>query len=154
MFQHTANITEFNGLIKVLNSSLNFYEKAIVEVENLRVKKLLSKVHDQHVSSIHTLEPYANLDKGESEDGSNFAIEARNMYTQALSKLQSDSDLTFIDQLEEVEDKILEKMNNIDETDLPVRAQPAFIKTRIESQITHNVMKSLQDVRKAAKQVH
>ena len=154
MFQQTASIKEFNGLIKVLNSSVDFYQKAMDEVENPKVKTLLGKVHDQHASSIHSLEPYADLDAGEKEDGSSFAVEARNMYTQVLSKLKSDTDLTFIDQLEEVEDKILEKMNSIDEIELPLRAQQAFKKTRMESGVMHNVMTSLQDVREATNNIH
>ena len=154
MFQHTANIKEFNGLIKVLNSSLNFYEKAISEIENPKVKKLLKRVHSQHASSINTLEPHTDLDIRKKEDSSSFAVEARNIYTQALSKLQSDSDLAFIDQLEEVEDKILKRMDDIDTVNLPLLAQPALIKTRLESQITHKVMKSLQNVRESAKKIH
>ena len=80
------------------------------KVEDPAIGALFQRMIDARKVSVERLQPYAINEKGEREDGSSFAVEARRAYTALLTTFTSHNDSTYVKELEEVEDKTLEEI--------------------------------------------
>lgn len=103
-------INHITDIIQVMNSGIDFYEKAQDKVQDPAVSALFQRMIDARKVSVESLQPYAINQQGAREDGSSFAVEARRAFTALISKFTSDNDQTYVKELEEVEDKTLEEI--------------------------------------------
>ncbi|MDX1728126.1 MAG: PA2169 family four-helix-bundle protein, partial [Pseudoalteromonas tetraodonis] len=103
-------INHITDIIQVMNSGIDFYEKAQDKVQDPSVSALFQRMIDARKVSVESLQPYAINQQGAREDGSSFAVEARRAFTALLSTFTSNNDQTYIKELEEVEDKTLEEI--------------------------------------------
>ncbi|MBQ4832544.1 PA2169 family four-helix-bundle protein [Pseudoalteromonas sp. MMG010] len=139
--QEPKNITD---IIQVMNSGIEFYEKAQAKVQEPAVVSLFQDMIDARKISIERLQPYAINEQGERENGSSFAVQARKAYTSLITKFSSDNANTYIDELEEVEDKTLEEIKSAMDKTQPADCEAALAKTLLTMQGCHTQMSRMK----------
>ena len=139
--QEANHITD---IIQVMNSGIDFYEKAQDKVQNPAVGALFQRMIDARKVSVESLQPYAINQQGEREDGSSFAVEARRAYTSLITKLSSDNDETYVNELEEVEDKTLEEIKAAMKKPQPHDCEAALSKVLLTMQSCHTEMSRMK----------
>ncbi|SBT19196.1 hypothetical protein MGA5115_03358 [Marinomonas gallaica] len=137
--KHVADI------IKVMNGGIDFYEKAKQEVDSPRIQRMFDKMIDAKESAVTELQPFAIAENGEPENDSSFEVSARQAYTKVLDKVSRDStEHTYVDQLEEVEDKVLEELDEALKLDQPAGCERALRAVQARMKECHDEMKALQ----------
>lgn len=145
MNNHQGNeANHITDIIQVLNSGIDFYEKAQQKVKDPAIGSLFQRMIDARKVSVENLQPYAINEKGEREDGSSFSVEVRRAYTALLTKFSSDSDDTYVKELEEVEDKTLEEIKTAMDKPQPSDCEAALAKTLLTIQSCHAEMSRMQ----------
>lgn len=145
MTQPVKQVEQVADIIKVLKGGIDFYEDARRKVQSHGIKTVFGRMVQSKRDAIEKLQPFAIAEQGEKETGTSFAVDARKMYTKLLSAISSDSDHTFVDQLEEVEDKTLEVIKDALEEDQPTACNQALLDVLADAQYTHSQMKTLQE---------
>ncbi len=140
------NAKELKDIVKVLNSGIEFYEKAKEKIDNPQILSILEHTRKSHVNSVSRLQPHVTIADGEAETDTSFTVDARKIYTSALASLSSDTELTYIKHLEEVEDKLLEEIDRVLGLKLPLACHTALSQVRGEAQQTHDRIKNLQNI--------
>ncbi|MBJ7552613.1 PA2169 family four-helix-bundle protein [Marinomonas ostreistagni] len=137
--KHVADI------IKVMNGGIEFYEKAKQEVDSPRVERMFNKMIEAKEAAVSELQPFAIAEKGHIEEGSNLEVEARQAYTKLLDKVtKASTEHTYVDQLEEVEDKVLEELDEALKLDQPSGCERALRAVQARMRECHDEMKALQ----------
>lgn len=144
MTNQVKQVEKVTDIIKVLKGGINFYEDARQKVQSHGVKTVFGRMVQSKREAIEKLQPFAIAEQGEKEDDTAFSVDARKMYTKLISVLSPDSDHTFVDQLEEVEDKTLEVIKDALEEDQPTACNKALLDVLADAQSAHDQMKSLQ----------
>lgn len=137
-------IKKVTNVIEVLQGGIDFYEDAMHEVTAQNVKSTFQRMIAGKREAIETLQPFAIKQKGERETDSDWMVDTRKMYTNLIGKMSSDKDHTYIKQLEEVEDKLLESIDDALEEDQSPECIPALRQVRVQAQKMHDEMKALQ----------
>jgi len=133
-------------IIKVLNGGINFYEEAIEKVKSQSLKTMFGRLILQKRHAVAKLQPFAIEEQGEVEKDSSIAVSIRKAYTKLLSGITSDADHTYVEQLEEVEDKTLEVIREALEREQPVAVNQVLLGVLSDAKIAHSEMKSLQEL--------
>lgn len=145
MSNHTNDVEQVTDVIQVMKSGVDFYKDALAEVHNQHVKSVFSKTIARKEAAIKSLQPLAVAEQSERETGSSFAVESRKMYTKFISMLSSDEDFTYVKQLEEVEDKVLQALDDALDQDQPAPVMSVLSTVRADAQVSHDEMKALQE---------
>jgi uncharacterized protein (TIGR02284 family) len=98
--------------------------------------------------SIHfqELQPFVLIDEGEIETDSALSIDIRESYTKLVGMVSTDKEHTYISQLEEVEDKVLSKLDKALSKDLPPKCKSVLLQIQTRMQACHDQMKQLQEL--------
>ncbi|WP_191602863.1 PA2169 family four-helix-bundle protein [Marinomonas algicola] len=145
MNSHLSNVHQVSDIIKVMNSGINFYDKAKDQIENPEIKQLFVHMIIEKERAIAELQPFSEQENGHIEQGNDIAVDFREGYAKVLDAVKSDSTLhIYVDQLEEVEDKVLEKLNSALEQPQPASCQATLRKVKVNMQQCHDKMKRLQ----------
>jgi uncharacterized protein (TIGR02284 family) len=144
MTNQAKQVEKVSDVIQVLRAGAEFYKDATAEIDHSSLKATLKRMADHKVDTIAQLQPLAVAEQGETETGSSWAVEARKMYTKFASAVSSDKDYTFVNQLEEVEDKVLAALDDALEEEQPASAQIVLRTVRANAQSVHDEMKALQ----------
>ncbi|EGI72243.1 PA2169 family four-helix-bundle protein [Pseudoalteromonas sp. SR43-6] len=139
-----SEVNHITDIIQVMNSGIDFYQKAQEKVEDPAIGALFQRMIDARKVSVERLQPYAINEKGEREDGSSFAVEARRAYTALLTTFTSHNDSTYVKELEEVEDKTLEEIKAAMDKPQPADCEAALAKTLLTMQSCHAEMSRMQ----------
>jgi len=148
MTNQVKQVEKVTDVIQVLHAGIGFYEDAMKEVDNMSVKSTFSRMVENKEKTIAQLQPLAIAEQGDVEKGSSWAVEARKMYTKIASSISSNQDFTFVNQLEEVEDKVLEVLDEAMGADQPAAAMATLRAVKAEAQSLHDEMKALQETMK------
>ncbi|WP_395339458.1 PA2169 family four-helix-bundle protein [Ningiella sp. W23] len=132
-------------VIKVLQGGIEFYQEAIKKVDTQSFIGIFQRMISEKQEAINSLQPFAINEQGEKEDDTHWMIDSRKMYTSLISKMSSDAEHTYIDQLEEVEDKVLESLDDALSEEQPEGCLSALRQVRIKAQKMHDEMKDLQE---------
>lgn len=138
---------QVSKVIKVLNTGIDFYTEAQDKVESTQVATVFGNMATIRKSAVTRLNAYTELRDGETEEGGDFASEARRMYTNLIASIKSDSDYTYISQLEEIEDKTLEELKSALNKDLDPGCRAALSEIMAEMNQCHDRMLALQKSR-------
>ena len=138
------HIEKVSSIIKVLNGGIEFYSDAIKKVDSQSVKAVFEKMISDKQAAIITLQPFAVAEQGEYEDDNAMSVDIRNMYTSVISSLTSNSDHTYVSQLEEVEDKILAVLRDALKEDQPAACTMALNGVLTDMKRNHDQMRALQ----------
>ena len=145
MNNHQGNeATHITDIIQVMNSGIDFYEKAQEKVKDPAINSLFQRMIDARKVSAEQLQPYAINEKGQREDGSSFSVELRSAYTTLLTKFSSDNDDTYVKELEEVEDRTIEEIKAAMDKPQPSDCEAALAKTLLTIQSCHAEMSRMQ----------
>ena len=131
-------------IIQVMNSGIDFYEKAQEKVTDPSIIALFQRMIDARKVSVERLQPYAINENGERENGSDFAVEARKAYTSVITKLGADKNATYVSELEEVEDKTLAEIKHALKKPQSHDCEAALSKTLLTIQSCHAEMSKMK----------
>ena len=145
MSTHTAQVEKVSDVIQVMKAGIDFYQDAIEQVESNHVKQTFKKMVVNKKAAIDALQPLAVAEQGELETGSSIAVDSRKVYTKLAGMLSSNEDHTYVNQLEEVEDKVLKVLDSALENEQPTIAQSTLMSIRTNAQRMHDEMKALQE---------
>lgn len=134
-----------SDIIKVLQGGIEFYEDALSKVHSSEVKTIFSLMIDEKNLAISQLQPLVIAEEGEPETGTYWAVDIRQMYANTLNIFTSDDDETYVEQLEEVEDKVLEVVNKALEETQSANLVQALSGIKIKMMACHDQMKALQE---------
>ena len=144
MTNKLSTVDKVSDIIKVLNGGIEFYQDAMTKVNSSNVRNMFSRMIMEKKQAVEELQSFAVAETGDKETSTAFSVDARNMYTNILGMFTSDKDHTYIDELEEVEGKVLEVMDEALEEDQPSACAAALRKIRARMQQSHDEMKALQ----------
>ncbi|MFC3033481.1 PA2169 family four-helix-bundle protein [Pseudoalteromonas fenneropenaei] len=138
------DLAPVKSLIRVLNSGIDFYKKAEHKTSDKRFNQVFERMIGEKVRAIALLQPYVVADEGCAERGSAVSVEIREAYTQLLDLFQSDNLHLYLSQLEELEDKVLEKIEAALEGNLPGQCKSALLQIKARMTLCHNEIRALE----------
>lgn len=138
------HVEKVSSIIKVLNGGIEFYTDALAKVDSQGVKSVFNTIIRDKQAAITKLQPFAVAEQGEYEEDNALAVDARNMYTRLISTFSSDSDHTFVSQLEEVEDKTLDVIRDALDEEQPADCRLVLNAVLADMKKCHDQMKALQ----------
>jgi len=144
MSNQNAHVEKVTDVIQVMKAGVDFYKEAIEKVENDSLKSTFRNMIVSKEDAIEKLQPLAVSEQGERETGSSWLVDARKMYTKFAGAITSDTDHTYVSQLEEVEDKVLEALDDAMEEEQPTVAMTTLRTVRASAQSLHDEMKALK----------
>ncbi len=139
-----TEISAIRDLIKVLNDGVNFYTDAKVELKGSGYDAIFQEMIDVRQNALVRLQPLVYAREGEVEDGKTMEGALRKAYTELLAKIKSNKSKTYIDQLEELEDRTLEHVKKAQAEAVSVDFTIALNYILISMQECHNRMRSLK----------
>jgi uncharacterized protein (TIGR02284 family) len=145
MSNKVRQVKKVADVIKVLHAGVEFYSDAIQEIKNRNVKLFFVKMIGEREVAIEELQAFAIAEQGEKEQGESVAVNVRNMYTKLVGIISFDKDHTYISQLEEVEDKTLEVIDEALKEEQPEVCAEKLRNIRAAMQTCHDEMKALQE---------
>lgn len=140
----TTQSHHVSDIVQVLNSGIDFYSEAKEKVKDGSVAQFFDRMIAARKLTRERLQPFLRGKQGEKETGSSFAVEARKVYTKVIGSMSSDKNHTYIDQLEEVEDKTLEEIKTALDKEQPPAVETALRQSLQTMQQCHDEMRSLQ----------
>ncbi|MCO7197795.1 PA2169 family four-helix-bundle protein [Pseudoalteromonas sp. OANN1] len=133
-------------LIKVLNGGVDFYTEAKKKLDNIELNRVFDQMIVDKAQAISDLQPFVLIDEGEIETDSALSIDIRESYTKLVGMVSTDKEHTYISQLEEVEDKVLSKLDKSLSKDLPPKCKSVLLQIQTRMQACHDQMKQLQEL--------
>nr|WP_136250468.1 PA2169 family four-helix-bundle protein [Ningiella ruwaisensis] len=145
MKDQNLQVEKVSDVIKVLQGGIEFYEEAIKEIDTNHIINVFKRMISEKENAIEMLQPYAINEQGEKETDADWMVSTRKMYTKLVGKMSSDEDHTYIKQLEEVEDRVLEVLDDALSREQPANCLTALRQVRARAQQLHDEMKALQE---------
>ena len=97
-------------LVRVLNDGVDFYRDAEQKVRDPALKRTFERMATTREKLLNRIQPYVVLKEGASEHGHTLSGKTLEVYTNLKAALKSDVDQTYIDSLEELEDRTLAEL--------------------------------------------
>ncbi|WP_343034729.1 PA2169 family four-helix-bundle protein [Alteromonas ponticola] len=132
---------KISALIKVLNGGIEFYQEGVEKIKEANLKALFGQMIEEKQEAVASLQGFAVAEQGHTETQNDFGVEIRSMYTKLLGNFTSDMAHTYIEQLEEVEDKVLQSIDDALEVKQPTRCATELRRIRTRMQQCHDQMK-------------
>ncbi|UJF20507.1 PA2169 family four-helix-bundle protein [Shewanella sp. OMA3-2] len=148
MLNQKTSVENVADVIQVMRAGVDFYQDAVEKVNSSSLKGTFTKMATKKAAAIQALQPLAIAEQGEIEDGNSIAVETRKIYTKFVAMFSSDEDYTYIKQLEEVEDKVLEVLDDAIAKNQQGQALLILTNIRVDAQSMHDEMKTLQQLKK------
>lgn len=146
MLQHTPEVNHIADIIKVMNSGIEFYHEAKDKVDNPEYSSFFNRMIDAKESSVFELQKFAVVEKGDLETGSDTMTEARKVYTKLVDKVSTErTAYHYVDQLEEVEDKVLDEINHALSKDQAPDCEVTLRRIYTRMKECHDEMRMLQN---------
>ncbi|MCF6436284.1 MULTISPECIES: PA2169 family four-helix-bundle protein [Pseudoalteromonas] len=139
------DLSTVKELIKVLNAGVEFYTQAKKNIDNLILARIFEKNILDKAQAVSELQKFIVADEGKIEDDNALSVELRESYTKVISLISTDKEHTYLSQLEEVEDKVLRKIDRALKQDLPPSCTLALNQIRSVMQANHDEMKGLKE---------
>ena len=107
MSSSTHHADKITDIIKVLNGGVAFYQDGSDAVNSPHVKAMFDRMLEEKQQAIIDLQPFASDQSVLAEKESDWSMEIRKVYTQLICAFSADPDSLLIQQLIDVEDRIL-----------------------------------------------
>ena len=145
MQNQTAHAHHITDIIKVMNGGIEFYQEAKTKLDDSTYKAFFDRMIGAKAEAVAELQPFAVDQQGEVENDTSNLVKARQTYTKLLAKISSDSTtFTYVDQLEEVEDKVLEELDLALERNQTQDCEVTLRRVKVSMKECHDEMKALQ----------
>lgn len=103
----TDKIQQLNELIEITRDGQRFYQHAHDEVKDVRLQALFRDMSQNKTELIRALSVKVAANQQKPADGGTFVGKLRQVYADTKANLVSDTEATYVAQLEEAEDRIL-----------------------------------------------
>jgi uncharacterized protein (TIGR02284 family) len=145
----STDTATLNDMIEVLNDGKKFYEEAVGEVRRTDLKALFSRMARTKGAIASDLRTAVVANGGKPSEGGTFAGALRKAYAEIATKLSTDKDYTYIAQLEQFEDRILQAFK-----DAQAKSDDQGVRTIAERYMPevlrdHNEMRGLKHAKAA-----
>jgi|TARA_R110000744_G_scaffold209190_2_gene328037 uncharacterized protein (TIGR02284 family) len=144
MQTQTAQTNHISDIIKVMNGGIEFYQEATTKLDNTTYQAFFDRMISAKEEAVAELQKFAVQEDGYPESDTSNAVKARQAYTKLLSKISSDSTFTYVDQLEEVEDKVLDEIDAALEKKQAQDCEVTLQRVKVRMKECHDEMKALQ----------
>ena len=144
MQNQTAQTNHITDIIKVMNGGIEFYQEAITKLDNTTYQAFFNRMISAKEEAVTELQKFAIEENGQSESNTSNSVKAHQAYTKLLSKISSDSAFTYVDQLEEVEDKVLDEIDTALEKKQAQDCEVTLQRVRVRMKECHDEMKALK----------
>ncbi|RDL45267.1 hypothetical protein DN730_06555 [Marinomonas piezotolerans] len=146
MLQQSAEANHITDIIKVMNSGIQFYQKAKEKVDSQPYQSFFNRMIDAKAEAVFELQQFAVEEKGDLENGTDVIVKAREAYTEVVDKMTSNStEFTYVDQLEEVEDRLLEEVDQALSKEQSLECEAALVRVQKRMKECHDEMRALQN---------
>jgi uncharacterized protein (TIGR02284 family) len=142
---------EIGKLININKDACEFYESAQEKADNVELKAAFRDLEGLHQDVMVHLQQHVRKN-GETVDPSEtFVGQTQQFWGELMAKISNDVDESLVSHLEEAEDRCLHSMQEtMNADDLPVETK-MLLQTEMKTlQRTHDYMKSLKEMMKAA----
>ncbi len=147
MQTQTDQVKHITDIIKVMNGGIEFYQEAKTKLDTDSYEAFFNRMISAKREAAAELQQFAVQEQGELEQDSSNAVKLRKSYTSLLSKVSGDTTaFTYIDQLEEVEDKVLEEIDIALEREQTQACEIALQRIKVRMKECHDEMKALQQM--------
>ena len=143
MTNSMKHVEKVADIIKVLKGGISFYQEALEKVQSHDVKTVFGRMLLANQEAIEILQPFVLAEQVELD--TSFAVEAREMYAKLISTLSFDSNHTFVDQLEEVEDNTIAVIKEALKQEQSAACNNALLTVLAFAQDSHHQMKKLHE---------
>lgn len=138
-------------LIRINEDASEFYESAQDEVESTHLKTTFKDLEVLHSDVIKNLKARVLINGGDADADETAYGKACEMFGILMSKISNDTDETLVKHLEEAEDRCLESMQEIMESDGVTPETKTLLVDELSAlRKSHDYMKALKDQMKAA----
>jgi uncharacterized protein (TIGR02284 family) len=144
MQTQTAQTNHISDIIKVMNGGIEFYQEATTKLDNTTYQAFFDRMISAKEEAVAELQKFAVQEDGYPESDTSNAVKARQAYTKLLSKISSDSTFTYVDQLEEVEDKVLDEIDAALEKKQAQDCEVTLQRVKVRMKECHDEMKALK----------
>jgi uncharacterized protein (TIGR02284 family) len=144
MQTQTTQTNHISDIIKVMNGGIEFYQEATTKLDNTTYQAFFDRMISAKEEAVAELQKFAVQEDGYPESDTSNAVKARQAYTKLLSKISSDSTFTYVDQLEEVEDKVLDEIDAALEKKQAQDCEVTLQRVKVRMKECHDEMKALQ----------
>lgn len=103
----TDKVQQLNELIEITRDGQRFYQHAHDEVKDVRLQALFRDMSQNKTELIRALSVKVAANQQKPADGGTFIGKLRQVYADTKANLVSDTEATYVAQLEEAEDRIL-----------------------------------------------
>jgi len=141
---NTPQMKHVSDIIQVLNSGIEFYSDAKAKVDDQQLAQFFDRMLNARRMVKERLQPFAVQEDGKREEGAAFSVEARKVYAKVIGAISSDTDRTYISQLEEVEDKTLDEIRIALKEKQPPQYEAALLQSMATMQECHDEMRALK----------
>jgi uncharacterized protein (TIGR02284 family) len=145
MSSKAIQVKKVANVIKVLKGGVDFYQAAIKEIDKSHLCEVFKKMVREKREAIEALQPFAISEEGEEEQDSDCVIKTRQMYTKLIGSISGNKSHTYIKQLEEVEDRVLDALDDALSERQPPQCLEVLRPIRTKAQSMHDEMKALQE---------
>ncbi|MCW8090287.1 ferritin-like domain-containing protein [Alteromonas sp. ASW11-130] len=146
MKHRTPGINRIFDIIKVLKSGIKFYQDSIAKLNDPKTKSFFNRMIVEKKEAVNALQPFVLTEQGVEETQGEIGIKVRNMYTKVLGALSSKKEQPYLEQLEEVEDKVLDSIDEALDVDQPPRCAAELRRIRTRMLQCFDEMKTLQSM--------
>jgi uncharacterized protein (TIGR02284 family) len=145
MQNQTDQVKHITNIIKVMNGGIEFYQEAKTKLDTTTYQVFFDRMISAKQEAAAELQQFAVQEQGKPETDTSNVVKMRQAYTNLRSKVSSDSTaFTYIDQLEEVEDKVLEELDLALEREQKQECEATLQRIKVRMKECHDEMKALQ----------
>ena len=145
MQNQTAQAHHITDIIKVMNGGIEFYQEAKNKLDDSTYNAFFNRMIDAKEEAVEELQPFAVVQQGEVETDTDNLVKARQTYTKLMAKVSTEGTVfTYVDQLEEVEDKVLEELDLALERNQMQDCDATLRRVKVRMKECHDEMKALQ----------
>ena len=144
MNQLPANVEKVSDIVKVLIGGIEFYKYGISKVSGQHIQAMFQRMIDEKQQAVTALRPYmVEADQRDTNDAE-WIIKFQSTYKRLEKTLDSHEDHFQIEQLEDVEARVLRVIDSALDTDPPQHYACELRRIRTRMQQCHDEMHSLQ----------
>ena len=133
-------LEQISHIIRLLQSGVDFYEEALEKIDDKKIKTRLFRVQKNKELTIIKLQSILVKEEGAFENGVSPSVEIRRFYTHLASFIGEKPIDQYLENLREVEEKVLYAIDEAFEVPLPQEAKNVLETARKNAHEIHGEM--------------
>ena len=141
-------VGKITDIVKKLNSGIEFYATAIEKAAAPNCQAMFRRMWEEKQRAVNTLTPLTDLNADDTKEAGSACIDFRQIYTSLLGAMSDDKDCTYVQQLIDVEETILQAIDDALNKDQTPENASSLRLVRTRTQQCHDEMQSLYNATK------